>query len=56
MLVSSIFLSLAGLIPLSTAGYVLQDDYSVDKFFSMFDFFTVSTHRRHIKPWISTIE
>ncbi|KEF63819.1 endo-1,3(4)-beta-glucanase [Exophiala aquamarina CBS 119918] len=50
MLPSSILIPLAGLIPLSAAGdsaagdsaagYILQDDYSVDKFFSMFEFFT----------------
>lgn len=40
MLPSTLLISLAGLIPLSTAGYVLQDDYSIDKFFSMFEFFT----------------
>ncbi|KAL6250666.1 hypothetical protein RBB50_002969 [Rhinocladiella similis] len=33
-------MALAGLISLSTAGYVLEDDYSGDQFFSMFDFFT----------------
>lgn len=36
---------LTGLVSLSTAGYVLEDDYSVDKFFSMFDFFTVQLPR-----------
>jgi hypothetical protein len=30
-----------GLVPLGHAGYVLQDDYSTNNFFSMFDFFTV---------------
>lgn len=43
---ATLFLAaLAALVPLSTAGstagYVLQDDYTVDKFFSMFEFFTV---------------
>ncbi|KIX01399.1 uncharacterized protein Z518_09125 [Rhinocladiella mackenziei CBS 650.93] len=38
----SILLALAGIVSLSTAGYVLEDDYSVDKFFSMFDFFTAA--------------
>lgn len=56
MLPTSIFISLAGLIHLSTAGYVLQDDYSVDKFFSMFDFFTVSIHRRQIRTSFSIIQ
>ncbi|RVX69220.1 hypothetical protein B0A52_07196 [Exophiala mesophila] len=34
--------ALAALVPLTTAGsgYVLEDDYTVDKFFSMFEFFT----------------
>ena len=46
MLASSLILTtLAGLVPLSTAGYVLEDDYSVNNFFSMFDFFTVSTFK-----------
>ncbi|KIW92298.1 uncharacterized protein Z519_07282 [Cladophialophora bantiana CBS 173.52] len=40
MLASSFLVTLAGLVSLSTAGYVLEDDYSVDQFFSMFDFFT----------------
>jgi hypothetical protein len=30
-----------GLVSLGQAGYVLQDDYSTNNFFSMFDFFTV---------------
>lgn len=39
---ATLFLAaLAALVPLSTAGYVLEDDYSMDKFFSMFEFFTV---------------
>ncbi|KAI1613799.1 endo-1,3(4)-beta-glucanase [Exophiala viscosa] len=37
---SSTLFTLAGLVSLSTAGYVLEDDYSGDSFFSMFDFFT----------------
>lgn len=37
----SVLFALSGLVSLSTAGYVLEDDYSVDEFFSMFDFFTV---------------
>jgi hypothetical protein len=41
MLASPCLFTLAGLISLSTAGYVLEDDYSADQFFSMFDFFTV---------------
>lgn len=36
-----VLVALAGLISLSTAGYVLEDDYSPQNFFSMFDFFTV---------------
>lgn len=48
MLPSKLLISLAGLIPFSTAGYVLQDDYSIDKFFSMFEFFTVSPNCKHI--------
>jgi NADH:ubiquinone oxidoreductase subunit 5 (subunit L)/multisubunit Na+/H+ antiporter MnhA subunit len=44
MWTSSILVTLVGLlVPFSTAGYVLQDDYSADQFFSMFDFFTVRT-------------
>jgi len=31
---------LAGLASLSTAGYVLEDDYATDSFFSKFSFFT----------------
>ncbi|KIX92161.1 uncharacterized protein Z520_12154 [Fonsecaea multimorphosa CBS 102226] len=42
MLASSFLVTLAGLVSLSTAGYVLEDDYSVDQFFSMFDFFTAA--------------
>jgi hypothetical protein len=44
-------LTLAGLISLSTAGYVLEDDYDASSFFSKFDFFTVS---RIIHAFIST--
>ena len=33
-------LTLTGLISLSTAGYVLEDDYEPSSFFSMFSFFT----------------
>ncbi|KAK5058730.1 hypothetical protein LTR84_010994 [Exophiala bonariae] len=40
MLSSTFLISLAGLIRFSAAGYVLQDDYSIDKFFAMFEFFT----------------
>ncbi|ETI26375.1 hypothetical protein G647_03152 [Cladophialophora carrionii CBS 160.54] len=43
MWASSILVTLVGLgllVSSSTAGYVLQDDYSADQFFSMFDFFT----------------
>ncbi|KAJ9497236.1 hypothetical protein LTR99_001970 [Exophiala xenobiotica] len=36
----TLLLALAGLVSLSTAGYVLEDDYTEDQFFSMFDFFT----------------
>lgn len=32
----------AGLVHLSIAGYVLQDNYNPSNFFSQFDFFTVS--------------
>ncbi|KAJ9634856.1 uncharacterized protein PV06_05774 [Exophiala oligosperma] len=39
-MLSRSLIALAGLISLSTAGYVLEDDYSGDQFFSMFDFFT----------------
>ncbi|KIW65082.1 hypothetical protein PV04_07366 [Phialophora macrospora] len=43
MWASSILVTLVGLlVSFSTAGYVLQDDYSPDQFFSMFDFFTDS--------------
>ena len=41
MLASFFWVSLVGLVSFSTAGYVLEDDYSTDQFFSMFDFFTV---------------
>lgn len=44
-MLSSTLFALAGLVSLSTAGYVLEDDYSGDSFFSMFDFFTVWTAR-----------
>ena len=37
-----LLLALSGLVSLSTAGYVLQDDYNPSKFFSMFEFSTVS--------------
>jgi hypothetical protein len=33
--------ALAAFVPFSTAGYVLEDDYSVNNFFSMFNFFSV---------------
>ncbi|EXJ88600.1 endo-1,3(4)-beta-glucanase [Capronia coronata CBS 617.96] len=39
-MLASILLALAGLVSLSTAGYVLEDDYTTDEFFSMFNFFT----------------
>ncbi|KIV77202.1 hypothetical protein PV11_09019 [Exophiala sideris] len=39
-MLSSTLFALAGLVSFSTAGYVLEDDYSGDSFFSMFDFFT----------------
>lgn len=35
-----ITLLLTGLVSLSSATYVLQDDYKTENFFSMFDFFT----------------
>lgn len=35
------FLTCASLIHLGIAGYTLEDDYSADKFFSMFGFSTV---------------
>lgn len=38
---TSTLLTLAGLITLGTAGYVLEDDYSASSFFNMFEFFTV---------------
>ena len=44
MLAFTFLVTLVGLVSLSTAGYVLEDDYSVDQFFSMFDFFTVWDH------------
>lgn len=37
----SLFASLV-LARLSIAGYTIEDDYSTDKFFDMFDFFTDS--------------
>src|SRR5436305_6002249 len=40
MFLSALF-TLAGLASLTTAGYVLEDDYESNSFFSMFDFFTV---------------
>lgn len=43
-MLASILLALAGLVSLSTAGYVLEDDYTQDEFFSMFEFFTVRPH------------
>jgi len=36
----------AGLVDLSIAGYVLQDNYNPSNFFSQFDFFTVSSSYR----------
>ncbi|RMZ76159.1 hypothetical protein DV738_g5121, partial [Chaetothyriales sp. CBS 135597] len=39
-MLSTTLLTLSGLVSFSTAQYVLQDDYSTDSFFSMFDFFT----------------
>jgi hypothetical protein len=44
MFLSALF-TLAGLASLTTAGYVLEDDYESDSFFSMFDFFTVRLHQ-----------
>lgn len=38
-------LTLSLLFHLSSATYVLEDDYSPDTFFSMFSFFTVSQKR-----------
>jgi hypothetical protein len=40
-MLASTLLTLAGFVTFSTAGYVLQDDYNTDSFFSKFDFFTV---------------
>lgn len=40
-MLASTLLTLAGFVSFSTAGYVLQDDYDSQSFFSMFDFFTV---------------
>jgi hypothetical protein len=40
-MLTSTLLTLAGFVSFSTAGYVLQDDYNSNSFFSMFDFFTV---------------
>jgi hypothetical protein len=40
-MLASTLLTLAGFVSWSTAGYVIQDDYSSDSFFNMFDFFTV---------------
>ena len=39
-MLASTLLTIAGLVSLSTAGYVLEDDYEPSTFFSMFDFFT----------------
>ncbi|KIW51302.1 hypothetical protein PV05_10039 [Exophiala xenobiotica] len=36
----TLLFALGGLVSLCTAGYVLEDDYTEDQFFSMFDFFT----------------
>lgn len=44
MLLSALF-TLAGLASLTTAGYVLEDDYESNSFFSMFDFFTVRLYQ-----------
>ena len=40
MLLSTLFLG-GGLVPLALAAYTIKDDYSGDKFFSMFTFDTV---------------
>lgn len=42
-MLASTLLALAGFVSLSTAGYVLKDDYNSKSFFSMFDFFTVGS-------------
>ncbi|RMZ90671.1 hypothetical protein DV736_g2096, partial [Chaetothyriales sp. CBS 134916] len=39
-MLATTLLTLSGLASFGTAQYVLQDDYSTDSFFSMFDFFT----------------
>ncbi|RMD40063.1 hypothetical protein DV735_g5059, partial [Chaetothyriales sp. CBS 134920] len=39
-MLAATLLTLSGLASVGTAQYVLQDDYSPDSFFSMFDFFT----------------
>jgi len=41
----SVLLTLAGLASLTAAGYVLEDDYESNSFFSMFDFFTVRLYQ-----------
>lgn len=44
MRLSTTLLTFSGLVShLTTAAYTLQDDYSTQSFFSMFDFFTVCT-------------
>ena len=44
MFLSTLF-TLAGLVSLTTASYVLEDDYESNSFFSMFDFFTVRLYQ-----------
>jgi hypothetical protein len=44
-MLASTLLSLAGFISLTTAGYVIEDDYEPSSFFGMFDFFTVRLDR-----------
>ena len=42
-MLASTLLSFAGLVSLTTAGYVIEDDYEPSSFFGMFDFFTVGS-------------
>lgn len=41
MYTSTLLLLAGSLLPLTSAGYQLQDDYSAGNFFDMFDFYTV---------------
>ena len=49
MLAFTFVVTLVGLVSLGTAGYVLEDNYSPDQFFSMFDFFTVRTSSERVR-------